>query len=186
MQVLQGEELAELVRHLKLKWQSLNEAYVRLPCVLDTPSKRRRKEASRGPGRGLGLYLVGSFGGRGARAVQGRTALVVLKLLGDQCRRHHDCLLVTCPAAARVHAWCPRACRSWRRSWGRLSGTCACSARQRRCASAQHDQGTASCSSKATAYAAWAATMGPRGEKRTGFQRSAACAASTVAKFMSV
>lgn len=45
-QVLRGEELAELVRHLKLKWQSLNEAYVRLPCVLDTPSKRRRKEVS--------------------------------------------------------------------------------------------------------------------------------------------
>ncbi|KAL4447703.1 hypothetical protein ABPG75_004922 [Micractinium tetrahymenae] len=44
VQVLQGEELAELVRHLKLKWQSLNEVYVRLPCVLDTPSKRRRKE----------------------------------------------------------------------------------------------------------------------------------------------
>lgn len=44
VQVLQGEELEGLVHHLKLKWQSLNEAYVRLPCVLDTPSKRRRKE----------------------------------------------------------------------------------------------------------------------------------------------
>ena len=44
VEVLRGEALAELIRHLKLKWQSLNEAYVRLPCVLDTPSKKRRKE----------------------------------------------------------------------------------------------------------------------------------------------
>ena len=42
--VLEGEALAELVRHMKLKWQAINEAYVRLPCVLDTPSKKRRKE----------------------------------------------------------------------------------------------------------------------------------------------
>lgn len=48
VQVLRGEALEELLRHLKLKWQSLNEAYVRLPCVTDTPSKKRRKEASRG------------------------------------------------------------------------------------------------------------------------------------------
>lgn len=26
------------------RWQDINQAYVRLPCVLDTPSKRRRKE----------------------------------------------------------------------------------------------------------------------------------------------
>lgn len=39
-----GAELEELVRHLKLKWQSVNEAYQRLPMVLDTPSKKRRKE----------------------------------------------------------------------------------------------------------------------------------------------
>ncbi|KAI7838490.1 hypothetical protein COHA_007752 [Chlorella ohadii] len=42
--VISGDELAELIRHLKLKWQDINQAYVRLPCVLDTPSKRRRKE----------------------------------------------------------------------------------------------------------------------------------------------
>ena len=44
VQTLQGEELAALVTSLKLKWQSVNEAYQRLPCVLDTPSKKRRKE----------------------------------------------------------------------------------------------------------------------------------------------
>jgi hypothetical protein len=44
---ISGDELAELIRHLKLKWQSVNEAYVRLPCVLDTPSKKRRKEVGR-------------------------------------------------------------------------------------------------------------------------------------------
>ena len=44
MQTLAGEELAALVAHLKIKWASLNEAYQRLPCVLDTPSKKRRKE----------------------------------------------------------------------------------------------------------------------------------------------
>lgn len=66
MQVLQGEELEGLVHHLKLKWQSLNEAYVRLPCVLDTPSKRRRKEARRAAGeeaQGSELMEAG-FGGQ--------------------------------------------------------------------------------------------------------------------------
>ncbi len=29
------------------RWQDINQAYVRLPCVLDTPSKRRRKEVRR-------------------------------------------------------------------------------------------------------------------------------------------
>lgn len=55
--MISGEELAELIRHLKLKWQSINEAYVRLPCVLDTPSKRRRKEVG-GRRSGAGVIVV--------------------------------------------------------------------------------------------------------------------------------
>lgn len=49
--VISGTELADLIRHLKLKWQSINEAYVRLPCVLDTPSKLRRKQVGGGGAR---------------------------------------------------------------------------------------------------------------------------------------
>eukprot|EP00887_Chlorella_sp_A99_P005952 scaffold29.g5952.t1 len=45
---LSGAELEELVTHLKLKWQTLNEAYQRLPMVLDTPSKKRRKQEMEG------------------------------------------------------------------------------------------------------------------------------------------
>lgn len=67
VQVLQGEELAGLVHSLKLKWQSLNKAYVRLPCVVDTPSKRRRKEASRGAHKGQSgqgaCVCLGGWGG---------------------------------------------------------------------------------------------------------------------------
>jgi hypothetical protein len=51
--LISGTELADLIRHLKLKWQSINEAYVRLPCVLDTPSKLRRKQVG-GGGPALG------------------------------------------------------------------------------------------------------------------------------------
>ena len=46
--MLRGEALAALVQHLQRKWQSLNEAYLRLPCVVDTPSKKRRKEVGEG------------------------------------------------------------------------------------------------------------------------------------------
>lgn len=76
-QVLAGEALEELVRHLKLKWQSLNEAYVRLPCVMDTPSKKRRKE--------VGRHFLGWLGWAGQRAphvVSGACCLLSLCSLG--------------------------------------------------------------------------------------------------------
>lgn len=42
--VLGGEEVAALVALLREKWGAVHAAYQRLPCVVDTPSKRRRKE----------------------------------------------------------------------------------------------------------------------------------------------
>jgi hypothetical protein len=47
-QRLQGAELEALLRHLKLKWQSVSEAYQRLPCLLDTPGKHARKQVRPG------------------------------------------------------------------------------------------------------------------------------------------
>lgn len=47
MTVISGAELEGLIGHLQAKWRSINEAYGRLPCVLDTPSTRRRKEVGR-------------------------------------------------------------------------------------------------------------------------------------------
>ena len=47
-QRLQGAELEALLCHLKLKWQSVSEAYQRLPCLLDTPGKHARKQVRPG------------------------------------------------------------------------------------------------------------------------------------------
>ena len=38
-----AKQLCPMLVHVR-RWQDLNQAYVKLPCVLDTPSKRRRKE----------------------------------------------------------------------------------------------------------------------------------------------
>lgn len=37
-------ERDELLRHLKLKWASVNAAYQKLTFTLDTPAKQKRKE----------------------------------------------------------------------------------------------------------------------------------------------
>lgn len=39
------EERQELLRALKGKWGAVNSAYQRLPFSLDTPAKKKRKEA---------------------------------------------------------------------------------------------------------------------------------------------
>ena len=44
MLVLPERERVTLLRQLKSKWASVNERYQTLPCVLDTPAKRARKE----------------------------------------------------------------------------------------------------------------------------------------------
>lgn len=112
MQVIAGEDLAELIRHLKLKWQHLNTAYVRLPCVLDTPSKRRRKEV-----RGQGRRREPGAGWR-------RLQLQLRYAMPSSCSER------SAPLPR------PRCRRSWRGSWQKSSATCACSARPRPCASA--------------------------------------------------
>lgn len=41
---LDPEERAQLIRHLKLKWSSVNTAYQKIPLTLDTLLKKKRKE----------------------------------------------------------------------------------------------------------------------------------------------
>ena len=42
--ILPEEERQHLLRQLKLKWGQINSQFLRLPCTLDTPAKRLRKE----------------------------------------------------------------------------------------------------------------------------------------------
>lgn len=42
--ILPEEERQQLLRQLKLKWAQINSQFLRLPCTLDTPAKRLRKE----------------------------------------------------------------------------------------------------------------------------------------------
>jgi hypothetical protein len=41
---LSGEERADLLRHLKRKWASINDAYQKLPLSTDSEQKKHRKE----------------------------------------------------------------------------------------------------------------------------------------------
>lgn len=42
---LMPDEKAELLRHLKSKWASVNQAYQKISFTLDTPAKKQRKES---------------------------------------------------------------------------------------------------------------------------------------------
>lgn len=41
---ISGEERSQLLKHLKLKWASVNAAYQKMTFTLDTPAKQKRKE----------------------------------------------------------------------------------------------------------------------------------------------
>lgn len=44
MSQIPEDEHRELLRHLKIKWAAVNQAYQKLPFSLDTPAKQKRKE----------------------------------------------------------------------------------------------------------------------------------------------
>ncbi len=44
MSQLLPEERTDLLRHLKLKWASINDAYQKLPLSTDSEQKKHRKE----------------------------------------------------------------------------------------------------------------------------------------------